>query len=116
MSFLALDPDFRQDDGKKGQTYAAILRFCITSPPFALSEVEGHAPNEGASTALSTNGKGSRAVRTLVTPRARCFDFAQHERGGGAAPFAARVSYAAIFMSCITSAVIDKLRLRASWS
>ena len=28
----------------------------------------------------------------------------------------AQVDYAAIFRSCITSAVIDRLRLRASWS
>ncbi len=39
--------------------------------PFALSEVEGHAPSEGASTSLSTNGEG---VAESDEPRVRVDD------------------------------------------
>ncbi|QCB41106.1 acetyl/propionyl/methylcrotonyl-CoA carboxylase subunit alpha [Sphingomonas sp. PAMC26645] len=39
--------------------------------PFALSEVEGHAPSEGASTSLSTNGEG---VAESAEPRVRVDD------------------------------------------
>ncbi len=39
--------------------------------PFALSEVEGHAPSEGASTSLSTNGEG---VAGSAEPRVRVDD------------------------------------------
>jgi propionyl-CoA carboxylase alpha chain len=34
--------------------------------PFALSEVEGHAPSEGASTSLSTNGSGGASAEPRV--------------------------------------------------
>ncbi|RZM08805.1 MAG: ATP-grasp domain-containing protein, partial [Sphingomonas sp.] len=39
--------------------------------PFALSDVEGHAPSEGASTSLSTNGEGDAAS---AEPRVRVDD------------------------------------------
>jgi len=41
-----------------------------SQPPFALSEVEGHGPNQGASTSLSTNG----GKRDPAPPRTRVDD------------------------------------------